>query len=151
MTEQEATLQIRSSALTTLALTRHPQLQVRRSALADTTHKEVFFKGDEEDRSPRLLVFFHGEWKIASQKQAERVAKKLVNTLVEEDPPLPLLLAVFSHADDRGWITWVVKPEDGELMVQSAPACRPFDRVALDDIVSVVKDWQPAVSVGKRA
>jgi hypothetical protein len=151
MTEQEATLQIRSSALTTLAITKHPEMRVRRSALADTTHKEVFFKGDGEDDPPRFVVYFHGEVSISGQKPAERVAKRVWPELADELPPTPLLLAVFSHADDRGWVTWVTKPEDGELVNQPAPDLRPFDRAALDEIVAVTKAWRPAVSAGKRA
>jgi hypothetical protein len=150
MTEQEATLQLRSSALATLALTRHPEVRVRRSALADTTHKEVFFKSDGEYAPPRFVVYFHGELKVAGSKEADRITKRLLPTITEEPHPHPTLLAVFSHADDRGWVTWVSKPEGDELVTLPAPACRPFDRAALDEIVAAVKAWQPAVA-GKRA
>jgi hypothetical protein len=150
MTEQESTLQLRTSALTTLALTRHPELQVRRSALADSTHKEVFFKGDRVSAPPRFVAYFHGEVSIAGEKAAGRVAQRVWPDLAEEPSTVPLLLAVFSHTDDRGWITWVTKPVDGELVAQAAPDCRPFDRTTLDDIVSTVKAWRPAVTAGKR-
>jgi hypothetical protein len=151
MTELEATLQIRSSALATLALTKHPLLQVRRSALAESTRKEVFFKGDGVAAPPRFVVAFHGEVKLGGQKGVDRVANRLLPALVDDPPSCPLLLAVFSHTDDRGWVTWVTKPEGGQLVAQTAPELRAFDRAALDDIVSVARAWRPAVTAGKRA
>jgi hypothetical protein len=151
MTEQEATLQLRSSALTTLALTAHPDLRVRRSALADATDKEVFFKVDGDAHPPRFVVHFHGEVKLAGQRQAERVAKRLFGALADEEHSCPLLLAVFSHADDRGWVCWVTKPTGDELVRQELPDCRPLDRAALDEIVAAVKAWRSTVVAGKRA
>lgn len=144
MTEQETTLRVRSSALTTLALTRHPDVRVRRSALADDTRKDVYLKGDAENRPPRFVVYFHGELVLATPKAAERVAGRVLARVSDDLPSCPTLLAVFSHTDDRGWITWVAKPEGDELVTMTVPDCRPFDRAAMDDIVCVVKAWQPA-------
>jgi hypothetical protein len=100
----------------------------------------VQFKGDAEYSLPRFRVYLHGELTVADTATADRLARPIVRRLNHEtEQPFPVLLAVFSHADDRGWITWVTKPEGGELVPQSAPDCRPFDRAAMDDIVTAVR------------
>src|SRR5262249_54097819 len=63
--------------------------------------------------------------------------------------PYPVSLLYFTMTDDQGYQTWLAEPvltPDGKprLQVHSAPACRKFDRAALDRVVDGVDGWYDA-------
>lgn len=156
MTEQQELFAIRNRLLTKLFLTAHPEVTRLWENQDDLRYMAVRLRGDDEYGLPRFRVYYVGVLAIADSGEANKIAaERYAELAADGDQILPTLLAVYSHKDDRGWITWVTKPghhdgDTGLLTPLPAPDCRPFDRAAVDEIVRTVKAWRPAVRTGAR-
>lgn len=81
------------------------------------------------------------------------VAERFSELVAEGHQIIPVLLVVYSHRNERGWITWVAKPghdeyDSGIRSRRLTSDCCEFDRTALNDII--LKEWKLAVQTGSR-
>ncbi|HKI21065.1 MAG TPA: hypothetical protein VKA15_24445 [Isosphaeraceae bacterium] len=86
---------------------------------------------------------------LSSAKDATRY----LNSIDDKDtklPPsksgFPLILAVFSMQNDRGFYSWRIEPVIDEehlprVKIHNDFVCRPFGRAALGQIVETVNHW----------
>ena len=53
----------------------------------------------------------------------------------------PLLLLLFSTADDQGYFCWILKPHDGKLEWTSALEMNKITKKSLDSIFETAESW----------